>query len=99
MARRRKRTHWVYILANRRNTVLYIGMTNDIRRRLHEHRLGQEGSFTHRYNVTKLVHLEEHPSRWAARERELQLKNWRRAWKEALVQTQNPAFEDLAPML
>ncbi|OZC03294.1 GIY-YIG nuclease family protein [Rubricoccus marinus] len=87
---------WVYILANRYDTVLYVGVTNDIERRLFEHRSGRSG-FTSRYRVTKLVYAEEH--RWArdAIAREKEIKGWRRAKKLALVQRENPDLRDLSP--
>jgi putative endonuclease len=88
--------YYVYILSNRHRTVLYVGMTNDLRRRLREHRKGEPGSFTSRYNVTDLVYVERHDTPTAAIEREKQLKAWRREKKEALVETQNPNWEPLS---
>jgi putative endonuclease len=90
------RPHYVYILTNRRRTVLYVGMTNDLRRRLGEHRHPDNDGFTARYNVTRLLYYESHPTRAAAFRRERQLKGWRRAKKEALIQRVNPGFKALA---
>jgi putative endonuclease len=88
--------YYVYILSNRHRTVLYVGTTNDLRRRLREHREGEPGSFTSRYNVADLVYFERFDTSTAAIEREKQLKRWRRAKKEALVESQNPDWETLA---
>ena len=85
---------WVYILANRYDTVLYVGVTNDMERRTWEH--GNSLSrFTSRYRVTKLIHVEEYSSPRDAIAREKQLKGWRREKKLALVREQNPEFRDL----
>jgi putative endonuclease len=89
--------YYVYLLSNRPRTVLYIGMTNDLRRRLREHRAGQPGSFTERYNVTDLVYFERFGTSTEAIECEKQLKAWRREKKKALVETRNPDWESLAP--
>jgi putative endonuclease len=85
--------YYVYLLSNRHRTVLYVGMTNDLRRRLREHRDGRRGAFPARYNVTDLVYFERYDTSTAAIEREKQLKAWRREKKEALVETQNPNWE------
>ena len=85
------------ILANQHNTVLlYIGMTNDLERRVCEHRAGEASRFTEKYNTHKLVHVEEYTEVQDAIRREKQLKNWRRAWKEELIRERNPDFEDLS---
>ena len=88
--------YYVYILSNRHRTVLYVGMTNDLRRRLRQHRAEPAGAFTTRYNVTDLVYFERHDTSTEAIEREKQLKTWRRGKKEALVESQNPDWETLA---
>ncbi len=90
------RSYYVYILANQHNTVLYVGMTNDLRRRVDEHRAGEASQFTWKYNVNKLVHFEEYTEVQDAISREKQLKNWCRAWKEALIRKYNPSFDDLS---
>lgn len=88
--------YWVYIMANARNTVLYIGVTNDLARRVKEHKDHIDPkSFTARYNVEKLVWHEAHQSILAAIAREKQLKNWKRAWKEALIAEMNTEWKDL----
>lgn len=86
----------VYILASARNGTLYVGVTNDLARRVTEHRAGAVPGFTRQYGVTRLVHAEFHDSIALAREREARLKRWRRAWKLALIEAQNPAWRDLA---
>lgn len=89
------RRFYVYILSSRSRT-LYVGMTSDIARRLGEHRSRSVDGFTRRYRVERLVYLEEHPSACSALEREQQIKRWRREKKVRLIETLNPAWEDLA---
>ena len=90
---------YVYILASRRNGTLYIGVTNDLVRRLFEHRSGRVAGFTARYGVKRLVYFESHPDVEAAIRREKSLKRWRRAWKIRLVEQGNPDWHDLYPGL
>ena len=87
--------HHVYILASRGRT-LYIGMTNDLLRRVHQHKTGQIEGFTQRYNVNRLVHFEAFTDVRDAKKREKQLKGWLRARKIKLIEAQNPEWEDLA---
>ncbi|MBT1180210.1 GIY-YIG nuclease family protein [Bifidobacterium vespertilionis] len=89
----------VYMLTNRHNTVLYIGVTNNIIRRMHEHRNHTADGFTARYNVSKLVYMETAPDPVAAIAREKQLKGWTRAKKNALIEAANPEWRDLWPDL
>ena len=86
----------MYILASR-TRVLYVGVTNDLGRRVAEHRAGREGSFAQRYHVHRLVYAEEYPDVRDAIHREKQLKGWRRERKVALIDEANPSWEDLAP--
>lgn len=88
-------TYHVYILASLRRT-LYVGVTNDLRRRLYEHKTGMIQGFTRRYKVNRLVHFEAFTDIHHAREREKQLKGWLRRKKIALIETENPEWEDLA---
>ena len=89
--------YWVYFMANARNTVLYVGVTNDIQRRVAEHKAHLDPhAFTAKYNADKLVWHEAHESISAAIAREKQLKNWKRAWKDALINEMNPDRKDLA---
>jgi putative endonuclease len=90
---------FVYILASRRYGTLYIGMTNDLARRLEQHRSGAVPGFTKAYGVHQLVHYEVHESLEAARERERRLKGWRREWKISLIEEGNLDWSDLSPTL
>ena len=88
--------YYVYILTNRNNRVLYTGVTNDLVRRMYEHRHHLlKDSFTARYNLEKLVYYEETSSSRAAIEREKQIKGWSREKKNKLVETKNPNWEEL----
>ena len=89
-------TYYVYILTNAKHTALYVGVTNDLPRRIAEHKAGNFGGFTKKYNVHKLVYIETYPEINAAIAREKQLKNWRREKKIALIQSMNPAWDDLS---
>ena len=83
-------------MSNRTNTTLYIGVTNDLIRRVYEHRQGLDPkSFTARYNLHKLVYYESCSSPRTAIEREKQLKGWNRARKNRLVESVNPSWHDL----
>jgi len=87
---------YVYILSNRRYGVLYVGFTNDLMRRIHEHKTRATPGFTSDYGATRLVYVEEFPTALEGRARERSLKGWRRAWKLKLVDDFNPAWRDLA---
>jgi putative endonuclease len=88
------RTLYVYILANR-SRGLYVGVTNDIRRRVREHRTRMRG-FTGRYRCYRLVYVEAVTGPRTAIAREKQLKGWLRAKKVTLIERANPAWDDLA---
>lgn len=85
----------VYILASQRNGTLYVGMTNDLRRRVTEHKTGKYHGFTYQYDVTMLVYHEEYSNPHDAIGREKQLKWWRRKWKLELIESVNPLWKDL----
>ena len=88
--------YYVYILANKTNTTIYIGVTNDLVRRMYEHRHKlSPNSFTAKYDIHKLVYYEYTINAKVAIEREKQLKGWNRARKNALVNSKNPTWEDL----
>jgi putative endonuclease len=89
------RSYWVYILSSR-TRVLYVGVTNDLPRRLAEHQSGAGSAFTRRYRVTRLVYVEEHRTPGDAIRREKEIKAWRREKKRALVEAHNPTWRDLA---
>jgi putative endonuclease len=86
----------VYILTNDYGNVMYVGMTNDLERRIREHKSSLIPGFTKRYNVHKLVYFEQTSSAEAAIAREKQIKGWVRAKKNALVEKMNPQWTDLA---
>ena len=83
-------SYYVYILANHTNTTLYIGVTNDLRRRMFEHKTKAVQGFTEKYNIYKLVYFEETTDVKTAIQREKNLKKWRREWKDALIKKNNP---------
>ena len=89
----------VYILASRRNGTLYVGMTDDIVRRVWQHRTGIIPSFTQKYGVKMLVWYEQHETRDSAFQRERQMKKWNRAWKLQIIEQFNPQWEDLSERL
>ena len=86
---------FVYIMANRRNGTLYIGVTSDLPGRVYGHREGLIAGFTKRYGCKRLVWFEQHDDLQSARHRELQLKEWQRAWKIELIVKMNPDWDDL----
>ncbi|OGY44212.1 MAG: hypothetical protein A2729_05150 [Candidatus Buchananbacteria bacterium RIFCSPHIGHO2_01_FULL_39_14] len=90
------KNYYVYILTNRTNNVLYIGVTNNLSRRIYEHQNKLVEGFSKKYNLVKLVYFEEYPSACGAISREKQLKNWHRQWKINLIKASNPEFNDLS---
>ncbi len=91
------RSFYVYILASRIGGTLYIGVTNDLIRRVAEHRLKQVESFTKKYEVDRLVYFEQFDDIENAIRREKRLKKWNRAWKIRLIEELNPNWDDLYP--
>lgn len=89
------KTYYVYIMSNTHNTTLYIGVTNDIERRVQEHKSGSISGFTQKYCCDKLVYYEEYSDINEAIEREKKLKKWRREKKDWLIKTMNPDLKDL----
>ncbi len=87
--------HYVYILASRPNGTLYIGVTNDLVRRVFEHREGDADGFTKRYGIKRLVHYEAYDDVVTAIQREKTMKHWKRAWKVDLIEAHNPTWTDL----
>ncbi len=85
----------VYILANKRNGTLYIGVTSNIVQRVWQHKNDLADGFTQRYGIHRLVWYELHETMESALAREKVLKWWRRAWKEALIEEKNPAWAEL----
>ena len=88
-------TYYVYILASRRNGTLYIGVTNNLERRISEHQEGPITGFTKKYKVHHLVYHETTNDINAALQREKQLKKWNRKWKLELIEKENPDWKDL----
>ncbi|HDO51729.1 MAG TPA: GIY-YIG nuclease family protein [Rhizobiales bacterium] len=89
------RSYYVYILAKHRHGALYVGVTNDLIRRVHDHRTGAVDGFTKRYGLKTLVWFEEHRTVATAIQREKNLKHWSRSWKIRLIEKANPAWDDL----
>ena len=90
------RHYYIYLLTNQNNRVLYTGVTNDLSRRLHEHRQKLVKGFTAKYNMDKLVFFEVTSDVQAAIAREKQIKGWVRVKKNALVESMNPTWRDLS---
>jgi putative endonuclease len=90
------RRYFVYILANRPRGVLYVGVTNNLPRRISEHRAKIVPGFASDHGLVLLVHAEEYASILEARTREHALKRWRRAWKFELIEKNNPDWRDLS---
>jgi putative endonuclease len=88
--------YFVYILASGRNGTLYIGVTNNLARRIAEHKAGLVPGFTRQYKVDQLVYFEQFESIRDARAREHAMKRWRRAWKIELIVKTNPDWRDLS---
>jgi putative endonuclease len=94
-----ERAYWVYIVASRLGGTLYIGVTNDLVRRVYEHRAGLAEGFTKKYGIHRLVYFESHGDVEEAIRREKQLKKWNRAWKISLIEENNPNWDDLYPQV
>jgi len=90
---------YVYIMASGRNGTLYLGVTSDLVKRVHEHRTGVLPGFTSRYGCKNLVWFEMHDRVDDAIRREKQMKEWRRAWKLRAIEATNPDWNDLFPSL
>lgn len=91
--------YYVYILSNKSNSVVYVGVTNNLERRLYEHKNGLYDGFTKKYNVHKLVYYEYTTDIRSAIIREKQIKGWRRSKKDDLINSQNPEWKDLSQFL
>ena len=86
---------WVYILTNKRDGVLYIGVTSDLAARMVQHRNGTGSAFCRRYGLKRLVYAEPHSDIAAAIVREKAMKAWKRVWKIELIETNHPHWDDL----
>jgi putative endonuclease len=92
-------TGYGYILASKPHGTLYVGVTNNLVRRVHEHRTDAVAGFTRKYGVHMLVYFETSDSIESAIQREKHIKKWERSWKVELIESQNPRWEDLFPTL
>ncbi|KJD34432.1 excinuclease ABC subunit C [Tamlana nanhaiensis] len=92
----RQYSFYVYILSNKKNGTLYIGMTNDLERRMFEHKNKLVEGFTKKYSLNKLIYLEHFQYVNDAIKREKQLKNWKRQWKIGLIEKDNADWKDLS---
>jgi putative endonuclease len=88
-------SYYVYILASRKDGAIYIGVTNDIVRRIYEHRIKAVPGFTSKYNITQLVWFETYDDPISAITREKELKKWKRSWKVQLIEAANPQWSNL----
>lgn len=89
------KTYCVYILSSRKNGTLYIGMTDNLIRRVWEHKNKKVDGFTKKYGVYHLVYFEQHNNPESAIQREKQIKKWNRLWKIRLIEEKNPEWKDL----
>ncbi len=87
--------YYVYLLASRKDGALYVGVTNDLVRRAYEHRTKAVPGFTSKYNIARLVWFEIHDDPISAITHEKEIKKWRRAWKVALIERDDPGWDDL----
>ena len=90
------KSYYVYLLTNWNNRVMYVGMTNNLERRVYEHKNKLVSGFTKKYNINKLVYFEETSDMNAALSREKEIKKWRREKKDSLVLNVNPEWRDLS---
>jgi len=88
-------SYWVYILSSHRNGTLYVGITNDLIKRVWEHKNKCVEGFTNKYEIHHLVYYEFHENPESAITREKQIKKWRRLWKLKLIEEKNPMWKDL----
>ena len=86
---------WVYVMTNRPNGTLYVGVTDDLARRIREHRTGLLEGFPKQYRPRRLVYAERYDDMRLARQLERNMKHWRRSWKVGLILAQNPHWDDL----
>ncbi|WGS21325.1 MULTISPECIES: GIY-YIG nuclease family protein [unclassified Bradyrhizobium] len=92
-------SYYVYILASHHHGTLYIGVTNDLRTRLEQHRSGHGSRFVQKYKIFRLVHVEEFATPQEAIAREKQLKFWKREWKIKLIEAENPDWNDRSGLI
>ncbi|MBL8641977.1 MAG: GIY-YIG nuclease family protein [Alphaproteobacteria bacterium] len=90
-----KENFYVYILSNQSNRVVYTGVTSNLVKRIWQHKNKVADGFTSKYNVNKLVYFENHDDAENAIKREKNIKDWKRAWKNELIEKENPDWRDL----
>ena len=90
------KTYYAYMLTNKRNGTLYVGVTNNLKRRIFEHKNKLIKGFTEKHNLNRLVYFEQHTDIREALGREKRLKKWKRSWKLELIEKTNPEWGDLA---
>jgi putative endonuclease len=90
-----EKKHYLYILASKRNGTLYVGSTDDLARRIWEHKNELVEGFTKKYHVNRLVYCEAFDRKYDALQHELRIKKWDRAWKLKLIEERNPEWDDL----
>jgi putative endonuclease len=86
---------WVYLLTNRKHGAIYCGHTDDLAKRVFNHREGRGAAFTKKHKIGRLVWCEPHDTREAAITREYQIKDWQRAWKIEMIEENNPNWDDI----
>ena len=89
------RDYYIYILANKKNGTLYLGVTNNLIKRVYEHRQNFVEGFTKRYDIHRLVYYEQTNDSYSAIQREKRMKKWKREWKIELIERFNPGWKDL----
>jgi putative endonuclease len=94
-----RKTYWVYILSSQKNGTLYVGVTNNLVKRVWEHKNKQVDGFTKRYEIHHLVYFEQHSNPESAIKREKQIKKWNRLWKIRLIEEKNTEWRDLYPKI
>ena len=92
-------SYYVYIMASRRNGTLYVGVTNNLARRVYEHKNNLVEGFTKKYGVHRLVYYEQYQDITSALQREKQMKKWNREWKINRIREQNPDWKDLCGII
>lgn len=95
----RERTFWVYLMASRKGGAIYTGVTSDLANRVHQHREGIGSEHTRRYRIRQLVYAEPYPTAIEAIAQEKRIKKWKRAWKIALIEKDNPDWDDLTEVM
>ncbi|MEO1282477.1 MAG: GIY-YIG nuclease family protein [Pseudomonadota bacterium] len=91
-----ERRFYIYVMANRKNGTIYVGMTRSLAKRIYQHQLGSIEGFTKRYGLKRLVYYEVFPTAVGAIQREKNIKKWPRRWKIEMIEKRNPEWQDLS---